>query len=103
MNRKINYWVAPQLEFKNPEDYVARICNEFGITRSEILGSSRLRNIADARAILSYLLHKRLKMTSLAVGKYLGRNHATVLHACKKVENLMQFEKGYSELVNKFI
>ncbi len=59
----------------------------FGITPSAIHSSKKDRTIALARHFCMYLARKHTRMSSSEIGRLLGnKNHATVLLACKKIE-----------------
>ena len=60
----------------------------FGITTANLHSSKKNRTIAMARHFSMYLARKHTKMSSTEVGRCMGnKNHATVLLACKKVED----------------
>ncbi len=40
--------------------------------------------------------------TNKETGKVVNRDHSTVIHSCKKVEGLMQFDQKFKELVKSF-
>lgn len=48
--------------------------------------TARQRHVADARAVVFYLLHRRMGMSSTQVGKLFNRSHATVLAAVRRCE-----------------
>ena len=58
--------------------------------------------IALARQISMYV-SKKLINTSLAnIGKQIGkRDHSTVIHACKTIENKIKEDNSIRELINK--
>jgi len=59
----------------------------FGITPAAIHSSKKSRTIAMARHFSMYLVRKHTRMSSSEIGRLLGgKNHATVLLACKKIE-----------------
>jgi len=59
----------------------------FGITPANLHSSKKNRTIALARHFSMYLARKHTHMSSPEVGRFMGnKNHATVLLACKKVE-----------------
>jgi chromosomal replication initiation ATPase DnaA len=37
-----------------------------------------------------YLARQHTKMSSSEIGRFMGKNHATVLVACKKIEDLIK-------------
>lgn len=64
------------------------------IDKSILLSSKRTREVAQARQIAMYLCKQHTKAPLSAIGVALGgKNHATVLHACKTIPNLMETDK----------
>lgn len=78
------------------------VCEYFAITRDELLSSSRKRNIVQARQISMYLSRNLLSNCSLAtIGSETGgKDHATVLHACNTVVDLMSTDRSFKRYVN---
>ena len=80
--------------FKNEED-VAKlkmiVCDEFGIQSiKELDGRSRERDIPTARHICAALLYKDGYGSTEHIGILMGgRNHATILHSIKFVQNII--------------
>lgn len=59
-----------------------------------LLSSKRTRTVATARQIAMYLCKTHTKSALGAIGNAIGgKNHATVLYACKTVSNLMDTDK----------
>lgn len=58
----------------------------YGLDSDLIYGKSRKREISDARQVVMTLAKKYTKLSSTAIGAKLSRDHATVLHACKQIE-----------------
>ncbi len=68
-------------------DIEAAVATYFGITPANIHSSKKNRTIALARHFSMYLARKHTKLSSPEIGRCMGnKNHATVLLACKKVE-----------------
>lgn len=68
---------------------------------SDILSKKRNRDILEARQLAIYLTAKTLTGASLAkIGSYFGLEHGTVLHAIKKVEDMLAI--GDTTLCVKF-
>lgn len=66
------------------ETIVADICAEYCVSRVEIMGRGRPERIAHARQMLMAILVE-LGFTSVQVGRYLRRDHGTVLHGARAV------------------
>jgi len=68
-------------------DIEAAVAAYFGISTADIRSAKKDNTIAMARHFSMYLARKHTKMSSPEVGRFLGnKNHATVLLACKKIE-----------------
>ena len=68
-------------------DIESSVASFFGITPAAIHSSKKDRTIALARHFTMFLARKHTRLSSSEVGRLLGdKNHATVLVACKKVE-----------------
>ena len=66
---------------------VKRVAAAFGVSEAELLGASRLRNVLRARQAAMYLVRELTGLSLPRIGAALGgRDHTTVLHACRKVE-----------------
>jgi chromosomal replication initiator protein len=71
-------------------DIESAVATYFGITPAIIHSSKKDRTVALARHFSMYLTRKHTKMSSPEIGRFMGdKNHATVLFACKKVEDLI--------------
>jgi chromosomal replication initiator protein len=74
---------------KSPEQVLEVTSQVFGVSKNDILGSSRMQNIALARQVAMYSCKEFLDLSFPAVGKIFKRDHTTVMHAWKKInENL---------------
>lgn len=68
---------------------IARIqeltCEQFAISRDELLSDSRTARVAWPRQVAMYLAREHTSETLPTIGqRFGGRNHTTVLHACKR-------------------
>ena len=83
-------------------DRVQRVvCDYFNITRDALLSKSRKRQIVQARQIAMYLSRNLISNCSLAtIGAEIGgKDHATVLHACSTVSDLMSTDRVFKKYV----
>lgn len=84
-------------------DFIQKIiCDYFGLAIEQINSATRRREIVQARQ-LAMFFSKRFTKTSLAaIGAQCGKkNHATVLHACKNINNLMETDRGFKSIVDE--
>ena len=84
-------------------DYIQKvICDYFDLTIDTLKSKTRKRNIVQARQLAMYF-SKQLTKSSLAnIGARCGgKDHATVLHACKTVNNLVDTDKDFRQYVQE--
>ena len=66
-----------------------RICSRFDITADELLSSCRKRRIARPRQVAMYLSRELTRRSLPQIGRaFGGRDHTTVMHACRTIERL---------------
>ena len=83
-------------------DYIQKVvCDYFDIPVEIMKSKTRKREIVQARQLAMYF-SKQLTKSSLAhIGKHCGnKDHATVLHACKTVNNLADTDKRFKGFVS---
>jgi len=78
------------------------VCDYFNITRESLLSASRKRQIVQARQISMFLSRTMISNCSLStIGiETGGKDHATVLHACNTVQDLMSTDRVFRKYVN---
>ena len=70
------------------------VCDYYSIPTEKLMSSSRKREISTARQMAMYLSKQYTKNSLSSIGKIIGnRNHATVLHACGVVNDLLDTDK----------
>lgn len=77
------------------------VCEYFNITRETLLSKSRKRQIVQARQIAMYVSRNMLNCSLTTIGAELGgKDHATVMHACSTVSDLMSTDKTFRKYVS---
>ena len=81
------------------------VCDYFNLQTDAITSKTRKREIVQARQIAMYFAKHMTKLSLATIGSQIGgKDHATVLHACKTVNNLIDTDrqfKGYIEEIEK--
>ena len=82
-------------------DYIQKIVSEYFQMNVDTLQSkTRKRHIVQARQLAMYFAKKFTKASLASIGNQIGkRDHATVLHACKTVDNLTFTDKQFRKYV----
>lgn len=67
------------------------ICEYYHVSKSDLLGKRRLKNINRARQILMYVCN-HLGVSLAETGRMLGKDHSTVIHSRDVIKTEMQYD-----------
>jgi chromosomal replication initiator protein len=83
-------------------DYIQKVVSDyFNIPIDLINSKTRKREIVQARQIAMYFSKKYTKSSLATIGIHCGnKDHATVLHACRTVNNLIDTDKQFRGYVD---
>lgn len=79
-------------------ELVAYCAELFDLDPKEMMSRRRIRPIAQARFALYAALRQR-GWSYPAIGKFTGRDHATVIHGVRKADYLMEHDRSYEEKI----
>ena len=78
-----------------------KVAHHFNIKIADMFSARRSRQIARPRQIAMYLAKNLTSMSYPEIGKRFGnRDHTTIMHAVRKVEELMEQDAGLCDDVN---
>lgn len=81
----------------NTKTLIETIATEMNCTPEQIMGQSRIQNIADARALVQYML-RQSGWTLQRVADVFQVNHASVMHSVAKVGAAQQIAAVLAKL-----
>lgn len=78
-------------------DYIQKVvCDYFDLPIELLKSKTRKREVVQARQIAMYFAKKMTKSSLANIGAHCGgKDHATVLHACRTVNNLQETDKQF--------
>ena len=84
-------------------DYIQKVVCDYFDMQVEILRSkTRKREIVQARQIAMYFAKTMTKTSLTSIGSQIGgKDHATVLHSCKTVNNLIETDKRFRVYIDE--
>jgi len=86
----------------SPNRIIKCVADYYGLTRQQITGKTRTKNIASARHISIYLCRKLLDLPYIKIGdEFGGRDHSTVISACTKVESQIKKDSTFATAVSE--
>lgn len=92
-------------ELKNdltPEKIIDEVCDYFNITKEDITGKKKSKEIVEPRMIAIYLISELLSLPLVNIGKIFGgRDHTTIMHSRDKISQDIKVNKKIQTLVNE--
>ncbi len=86
---------------RSPDDIITAVSDYFQIPATEILGTSRKKEIVFARQICWVLCKDIMKMSYEAIGEaFGGKNHTTIMHGIKKIAELKRKDSATARHVH---
>jgi len=84
-------------------DYIQKIvCDYFNLPMELLKSKTRKREVVQARQISMYFAKSLTKSSLATIGMHCGgKDHATVLHACRTVNNLIDTDKRFKGYISE--
>ena len=80
------------------EDIKSEVAKYFGVKKQELILEGRKKSVTIPRQLVMYLARKHLGMSFSQIGNHLGgKNHTTVIHACRKVQKSLDSRSDFKE------
>jgi chromosomal replication initiator protein len=80
------------------EEIQKRVASHFNIRMSDMHSARRARSVARPRQVAMYLAKQLTSRSLPEIGrKFGGRDHTTVMHAVRKVDELRESDAGFAE------
>ncbi len=76
----------------NSKKVIDKTAKFFGISKEDILGKSRQKDINHARQTACYLMKYELKMSFPQIGKEFSRDHSTIMNSVSKIEKCLKLD-----------
>ena len=82
-----------------PEYIVEKTSSYYNLTPEDIMGKGKTKSIATARQMATYLMRKLTTLTLEEIGAVLKRDHSTILHSIRKVEESINTDAALSDTI----
>lgn len=88
---------------KKRDVLIDRVCKIYDTNLKELKGRRRVRNIVEARHVVFYGMHKKFGFTQQTSADFFNKDHATVIHSCKFVSNMIETDKDFNVLIKELL
>ena len=84
------------------DQIIDSVCSYFDVTRIDITGKKKNKEIVEPRMIAIYLISEILELPLVSIGKLFGgRDHTTIMHARDKISTEIKTNKKTQTLVSE--
>jgi len=96
--------IKPDLIRLDVHEIQRLVARHFSVSEESLRGKRRTDTIAFPRQIGMYITRSMTDLSLAEIGgKFGGRDHTTVLHACQKIENLMGNDRDIRQTVEELM
>ena len=86
----------------SPSAVIAAVAEQFGVSVEDLKGSSRRREISQARQIGMYLMRSHTDLSLPKIGEaFGGKDHTTVLYSCTKVNKQLKHDLDLARTIRQ--
>jgi len=101
VNEVLTQYVRPEAEHHQPERILAAVSERFGVRPETLVGKRRTQAIALPRQVAMYLMRHLTELSLVEIGRcFGGRDHSTVIHACRQIAEKIQHDEAFRDKVN---
>ena len=90
-NKKIIGVVYKNANLKTVNTIVDKVCAKYLVSKHDVFGKGRTRDVVRTRSILYNLLHEEYNVSISSIGRVFGQDHTTVLHSLNNKQNKSRY------------
>ena len=87
-----NYITISKVTFDS-DKIIEKVCKYFEVSKNQLLGRDRKKELSYPRQICMYLLDNMLEMPYTSIGKIFNKDHATVIYCKNKIDKLLKSDR----------
>ena len=85
-----------------PEQIIETVCKYFDITKQDIIGKKKSKDVVEPRMIAIYLISEILEIPLVSIGKIFGgRDHTTIMHSRDKISDQLKTSHKIQSFVSE--
>ena len=73
-----------------PSLIISQVCKFYSVDEEKLRGTMRTRGVSEARQVAMYMIRKLTNLSLPDIGYEFAKDHTTVLHAIRKVEQMLK-------------
>jgi len=105
MARKaVREYTDRQSVVSSPELIINEVAKSFKVNKNDIISKRRTKEIALARQVAMYIIRQKTNLSLSSIGNiFSGRDHSTVIYACKLIDREMVKNEDFNSKIKNIL
>lgn len=82
---------------------INEVMEEFNVSKRDIFGQVRERNIVDARKTVQYLMIRLNNLSKSEVARIFKKHHTTIMNAYRSISGFVETDPKFRERIDRII
>ena len=78
---------------------ISQVCKYYSVDENTLRGTLKTKGVTEARQMAVYLIRQLTNLSLPDIGKELNRDHSTILHSIRKVEDAAKTDTRMKETI----
>ena len=80
---------------------IDKVAKYYGLNSKDLLGTSRIKDIKNARQVAMYLMNEELGLSTVKIGNEFKKDHTTIMHGIKVVKDNLKSDFNLREQISE--
>jgi len=89
------------LEYCSMSSILKAVCEVFEVSKEELLSKRRYKELIKPRHVFYYLAHSLTDKSLVGIGRYLDKDHTTIMYGADKIRNEKKTNKDLCVLLDE--
>ena len=85
----------------SPRQVIDKVAKYFNLSSKDLLGTSRVKDIKNARQIAMYLMNNDLGLSTVKIGNEFKKDHTTIMHGVSVIKGKIKTDFNLREQVSE--
>lgn len=93
--------IQPQKHHLSAKQLVEKVAKYYNLSAKDLYGTSRIKDIKNARQIAMYLMNEELGLSTVKIGNEFNKDHTTIMHGIKVVRENQKKDFALREQISE--
>ena len=93
--------IQPQKHHLSAKQLVEKVAKYYNLSSKDLYGTSRIKDIKNARQVAMYLMNEELGLSTVKIGNEFNKDHTTIMHGIKVVRENQKKDFALREQISE--